>query len=285
MSAHPGIYKSEAGGRILEERYRELLAVWPVPSEHLRIPTREGETFVVASGPPDAPPVLLLHGSSANASSWLADVPAWSKHFRLYAVDMIGEPGLSAPSRPALDSDAYALWLDDVHDGLDVARASIVGVSLGGWLSLDYATRRPDRVDRLALICPGGIGRQKTGVLILALLLLPFGRRGRRRMMNLVLGTAVPPAVGADMMLISSHFRPRLGKLPVFDDDALRRLTMPVQVTVGGRDRFFDSRETQRRLERAVPHTKVRFLPDTGHLVMDQTQPVLDFLLDRVARG
>lgn len=285
MTGHPGIYKSAEGARVIEGRYRELLALWPVPNEQLRIPTREGETFVVASGPPDAPPVLLLHGSSANSSSWMADVAAWSKHFRLYAVDMIGEPGLSAPSRPALDSDAYALWLDDVLAGLDIARASVVGVSLGGWLALDYATRRPDRVDRLALTCPGGIGRQKKGVLILALLLLPFGQLGRRRTMSLVLGTSLPPAIGADVMLISSHFRPRLEALPVVDDDALRRLTMPVQVTVGGRDRFFDSRETRRRLERAVPQADVRFLPDTGHLVMDQTQPVLDFLLDPVARG
>nr|BFE80953.1 hypothetical protein GCM10020093_035540 [Planobispora longispora] len=171
-------YTSAEGARAVERRYRELLELWPVPAEHLRVPTRQGETFVVACGPPDAPPVVLLHGSGINSVMWAEATPAWSRHFRLYAVDMIGEPGLSAPSRPPLDSDAYALWLDDVLAGLGVERASFVGVSLGGWLAVDYATRRPGRAGRLALLCPGGIGGQKYGMLLVALLLQLFGRRG-----------------------------------------------------------------------------------------------------------
>src|SRR5690606_15033670 len=90
-----GIYTSQAGARAVEETYRRLLAGWPVPAEHLRVPTREGETFVVASGPPDAPPLVLLHGSGSNASMWAPDVAAWSERFRVYAVDVIGEPGRS----------------------------------------------------------------------------------------------------------------------------------------------------------------------------------------------
>lgn len=73
---------------------------------------------------------------------------------------MIGEAGLSAPSRPPLASDAYALWLDDLLRSLGLDRVSIVGVSLGGWLALDYATRRPERIERLAVLCPAGVGRQ-----------------------------------------------------------------------------------------------------------------------------
>ena len=90
------------------------------------------------------------------------DAAVWSSRFRVYAIDMIGDAGLSAPSRPPLAGDAHALWLDDVLAGLSVASASFVGMSLGGWLTLDYASPRPGRVERLALICPAGIGRQKT---------------------------------------------------------------------------------------------------------------------------
>src|SRR5512142_1466658 len=90
-----GYYRSAEGARAVERRYRALLDRWPVPNEHLRVPTREGETFVVACGPVDAPPLLLLHGSSTNAAMWINEAPAWSPHFRMYAVDVIGEPGLS----------------------------------------------------------------------------------------------------------------------------------------------------------------------------------------------
>ncbi|HTT99668.1 MAG TPA: alpha/beta hydrolase [Rhizomicrobium sp.] len=276
------IYKSERGARAVRERYLQFLDRWPVPSERMVVPTREGETFVLACGPKNAPTLLLFHGSGANATMWLGDIGEWSKHFRCYAVDMIGEPGLSAPSRPKLGGDAYALWLDDVLMGLKVKRASIIGVSLGGWLALDYATRRPDRVEKLVLVCPGGVGRQKS-VVLLALPLMFLGGWGRRRLRSFVLGDAMRDTPGMKEMadfssLVFSTFIPRRGKLPVFSDDKLRALTMPLLAVVGGRDVLLDSRQTARRLKRAVPNADVSLLPKTGHLIRDQTGPILDFL-------
>jgi pimeloyl-ACP methyl ester carboxylesterase len=277
-------YATTAGGRAVEQRYREMLRLWPVPSKQLSIPTREGNTFVVACGPTGAPPLLLLHGSAANTAMWMGDVASWAQHFRVYAVDMVGEPGFSAPSRPPLASEAYALWLDDVLSELAAPRVSIVGVSLGAWLALDYAIRRPDRVGRPALLCPGGIGRQKWGVVFAALLLMPFGRWGLHTTMRLALGGALPADTPQDrefadyLMLIHKHFRPRRERLPMFDDDALRQLRIPVMVIVGGRDRMLDSFDTRRRLERAVPHATVRLLPNAGHLLLGQSGVVLDFL-------
>jgi hypothetical protein len=60
------LYTSAEGARAVERRYREYLESWPVPSEGLRVPIREGETFVVTCGPRDAPPLVLLHRSKAN---------------------------------------------------------------------------------------------------------------------------------------------------------------------------------------------------------------------------
>ena len=55
---------------------------------------------------------------------WMNDVRTFAGQFRVYAIDMIGEAGLSAPSRPPLASDAYAVWLDEVPQGLSVDRTS-----------------------------------------------------------------------------------------------------------------------------------------------------------------
>lgn len=281
------IYATAAGRTAVEQRYREILRLWPVPSEQLTVPTREGDTFVVACGPPDAPPLLLLPGSGTNTAMWMGDVVTWAQDLRVYAVDVPGEPGLSAPSRPALASEAYALWLDDVLQELGFERMSIVGVSLGGWLALDYAIRRPEKVDRLALLCPSGIGRQKWGVLVAASVLMPFGRWGLRTTLRLAAGG--PPPVDAPhageftefLMLIHAHFRPRRERLPTFGDEALAGLHIPILVIVGGRDRMLDSAGTQRRLATAVPHADVRFLPDAGHVLVGQANVVLDFLRNR----
>jgi pimeloyl-ACP methyl ester carboxylesterase len=277
------IYKSEAGARAVEARYREFLGHWPVPSRQFSVPTRQGETFIVACGPEAAPPVLLFHGSGANSTAWLADIATWSAYFRVYAVDMIGEPGLSAPSRPPIASDAYALWLDDVMAALGLRRASIVGVSLGGWLALDYATRRSERVERLALMCPAGIGRQKK-FLLKALPLMLLGSWGTRKVREMVFGRAhAQLSPGQTRMrdfvvLIFRHFRPRMVKLPVFGDDALKRLAMPVLAIMGGKDVMLDSAETCARLARNVSQADIRFLPDARHYIPGQTATILEFL-------
>ncbi len=173
------IYKSTEGERLVLERYQTFLKYWPVPNQQVRVPTSQGETFVIISGPENAPALILLHGGMMNSSMWMGEVTAFARFFRVYCIDMIGEPGLSAPARPPLASDAYAVWLDDVLDHLAVARASILGASLGGWLALDYAIRRPERVERVAVLCPGGIGRQKVGIVFATLLSRIIRRTGK----------------------------------------------------------------------------------------------------------
>lgn len=275
------IYKSESGAGKVRRRYEELLREWPVPAEHLRVPTREGETFVVVSGPRDAPPLLLLHGSGANTTMWRGEITSWAPHFRTYAIDIIGEAGASAPSRPPLDSDRLALWLDDVLEDLGLDTISVVAASLGGWVALDYAVRRPGRITRLALLCPGGIGAQKMGWLPLALFLRFFGRRGVRQTARIATGldTELTEQVLDDVVLTFTHYKPRTERLPIFADDALRHLTMPMLVIVGARDVMLDSATTADRVRRHIPNATVQILPDAGHAILGQADAILAFLL------
>jgi pimeloyl-ACP methyl ester carboxylesterase len=281
MNSH---YRSETGRDLVQARYRELLQRWPGGTCQLRVATRQGETFVVSCGPADAPPVVMLQGSGANAAMWLPDIAAYAHRLRVYAVDVIGEPGASAPSRPPLGSAAYAEWLDDVLHGLNLERAALVGVSLGGALALDYAVRRPQRVDRLVLLAPSGIGRQRPSFLVKAVLLQLLGDRGRRRLLLSALGVrqgqAGPDdqALGEFALLVFKHFRPRLDRVPLADDTALTGLGPPTLVIAGAQDAMLDSNDTARRLSQCGPNVEMRLLPDTGHYLPGQAQAVLDFL-------
>jgi pimeloyl-ACP methyl ester carboxylesterase len=283
------VYKSAEGERAVRERYLEILKHWPVPNQQLRVPTREGETFIISCGREVAPPLLLFHGSIANSAMWIGSVAAWAERFRIYAVDIIGDAGLSAPSRPPLTSDAHALWLDDVLQALSLTRVSIAGVSLGGWLALDYAIRRPGRVESLVLVCPGGVGRVKMELVLKLMPLQMLGSWGKRKAAEIVLGRAPAnpsPAVqvfAKFMQLIHENFRVRRVKLPVFGDDALRGLNMPVFAILGGKDVLIDSDDTRRRLERNVAGVEIRYLPEAGHYIPGQTGAILEFLRKRPA--
>ncbi|WP_426750257.1 alpha/beta fold hydrolase [Myxococcus sp. Y35] len=277
------VFRSDKAAEQVEAQYRQVLDQWPVPKSELRIPTRQGSTFVLACGPEDAPPVVLLHGSQANSAAWMPDVTLWSSKFRLLAVDMIGEAGLSARVRPDLDTDAHALWLDDVFEGLGIRAARLVGTSLGGWLALDYASRRPSAVQALALICPAGIGRQKNFLLKAAPLLL-LGPWGKRKIREKVFGPA-PSELPAEMQLMADlmqtvgrAIKPRVVKLPQLTDEQLGQLDMPILTIVGGRDVLLDSRDTRVRLERSVPHAEICFIEDGYHFLPNQSQRIMEFL-------
>lgn len=274
-----GVYRSAAGRDVVQRRYREILERWPIPAEHRTITTRHGDTFVVSVGNPDAPPVVVLHGSGTNSSIWLPDATQWSGTRRVHLVDILGEAGLSAETRPPLESGCHAEWLDDVLDGIASDRAAFVGASLGGWIALDYVIRRPRRVERLALLAPGGVGGQRYGPLVGAFALMALGRR--HAAMRFVLGDAP----GLDeliefMVLIQTHHRPRRDRLPVFTDEQLRGIEVPVLAVVGGRDRMLDSHATARRLREAVPTAVVVEHPGAGHALTGDGGRIAEFLAD-----
>lgn len=277
------VFRSSKAATSIVGQYKEVLEQWPVPRTERHVPTRLGSTFVIASGSKTAPPVILLHGAQANSAAWMPDVAQWSRKFRLFAVDMIGEAGLSAPVRPDLAGDAHALWLDDVLQGLGLVRATFVGTSLGGWMALDYANRRPDAVEALALICPGGIGRQKN-FLLKALPLLLLGSWGERKIKELVFGPtpdelpeSLLPFAGL-MDRIGKAIRPRVVAMPRLTDDELARLAMPMLAIIGGRDALLDSYGTRERLARNAPHAEICFIEDGYHFLPGQTQRITDFL-------
>ncbi|MBN9451270.1 MAG: alpha/beta hydrolase [Bosea sp.] len=278
------VFRSDTDAVEVMREYRAVLDRWPVPKQEIEVLTSQGATFVLACGPETAPPVVLLHGAQANSAAWLPDIALWSNRFRLYAVDMIGEAGLSARVRPPLISDTYATWLEDVFTGLGLADAALVGTSLGGWLALDYAMQRPSRVSALALICPAGIGRQKNFLLAVAPYLL-LGAWGKRKILEKVFGP--PPkhlpvdleAISPLMERIGRAIKPRVIRIPRLSDAALDALAMPLLAIVGGRDALIDSYDTRLRLERHVPNAEVCFIEKGYHFLPDQSQQVFDFLV------
>ena len=278
-----GVYKSKTAAQQVHDQYRRYLDRWPVPSEQRLVPTREGETFVIASGPRHAPPVLLLHGTMATAAMWMREIVTWAEHFRVHALDIIGDAGLSAPSRPSLANAAHALWLEDVLAELEIQKTCVVGQSLGGWLALDFAMRRPDRVAGLVLMTPGGIADRN--ILVWALPLLLLGPWGVRKVRERIVGR-FPAAVSEEAReflrftdAIYKGMRPRTERPPTATDAQLAALTMPVLTLLGEFDVTMDSHRIKDRVENNVPAAEVRIIPGARHYLGDQVGTILDFLL------
>jgi pimeloyl-ACP methyl ester carboxylesterase len=138
-------------------------------------------------------------------------------------------------------------------------------------------------VERLALLCPAGVGRQKN-FLAVALPLMLLGPWGMAKVRELVFGPAPrTPPEGARpfielMGAVNRAIKPRVVKIPTLSDAALTALPSPMLVIVGGRDVMIDSAETRDRLARTKPDAEVVFLPDGRHFIPGQTETILAFL-------
>jgi pimeloyl-ACP methyl ester carboxylesterase len=273
------LYKTPAGEHAVMDFYDRMLDQWPVPYTAQTIPTRHGSTFVITCGDPTAPPLILLHGAGTNAAIWREDAGVYSQYYRVVAVDLLGEPGKSAPNRPAWDSPAYAEWLDEVCDTLQITRAALVGISQGAWTALKFAVYRPERVEKLVLMTPGGVVPDKRGGIAELIGLSLLGRWGMRRIVQRMFGCQpVPAGIEPIMLVIMRQFKSRFGVLPVFSDDELRRLTMPVLLLGGTDDMLRDLPQIEARLRALIPHLSAQIIPGAGHALLNTVAPVSDFL-------
>ena len=117
------------------------------------------EIFVAEAG--DGPAVLLLHGGGPGASgvsNYARNIAELAEQYRVIVPDL---PGYGRSSKGVDGTDPFGYLADNIRgvlDRLDLEKAHLVGNSYGGACALRLALDTPDRVDRMVLMGPGGIG-------------------------------------------------------------------------------------------------------------------------------
>ncbi|WP_113673366.1 alpha/beta fold hydrolase [Vallitalea guaymasensis] len=273
------IYKSDEGKALIINHYDNLIKKWPVDKEIFNVNTSFGNTFIIASGDIANKPIILLHGSSTNSVMWMGDVEKLSKTYRVYAIDIIGEPGKSDENRPDMNGDHYGKWLDEIIDALNIEKAIIIGNSLGGWMALKYATYKPEKVEKLVLLAPSGITNGKISFMFRVMPLMLLGEKGIDRLNRIVYGKEKIPEEALEFgKLIMKHYRPRMGSLPVLTDQELSKLTMPTLYMGGENDALLPTKKIADRISRIIPKAKIKVLKNTGHVLIDVVDDVVIFL-------
>ncbi|MFW5474311.1 alpha/beta fold hydrolase [Knoellia sp. CPCC 206450] len=114
------------------------------------------------------PVVVLLHAGVADRRMWAPVTASLAADHHVVAPDLRGFGGTPLPGEAYADAD------DVVHllDALGIERAAVVGASFGGRVALELATRHPDRVASLVLLCAAHRGLNVTDPVLLS-----FGER------------------------------------------------------------------------------------------------------------
>lgn len=313
---------------------RELTADdWPTPAEreyvqrqtavadhygvgidsHVLAVDGPGRVHYLEAGDPDGEPVLLLHGVSATAATWLPMVPALADEYRLVIPDRPGQ-GLSEPVdyrgrnlRPFLTA-----YLDALLDDLGIGRTHVVGNSLGGLQAFLFALDH-DRTDRLCLVGgPAGLTRdlpvaqRLLTVRGLGRLLYWLTTRGdpvettRQQLarIGVVDDSAVPDpyyelwAAGAQLPGRSRSLRSfneaagRFGRMrPLYDiTDEVLTITDPTVYIWGTEDYFFPP-DVGRPVAERMPDAAFHTLEDHGHIPFLEPTEEAERLLRRFLDG
>ena len=250
------------------------------------------------SGAKDAPAVILLHGFGASLHTWEPWAHALSTDYRVIRFDLPGF-GLTGADPTGDYGDARAVQvLIALMDRLAIARASLVGNSIGGRIAWKFAAQQPARIDKLVLISPDGFASPG----------FEYGKKARVpvlvKLMRYALPTAMvrsslAPAYGdpskltdalvtryRDLMLapgIRDAMIARMEQVMLEDPEPLlRRIQAPTLLVWGAKDAMIPIRNAADYL-RDLRDAKLVALPGLGHVPQEEApavslEPVRAFL-------
>jgi pimeloyl-ACP methyl ester carboxylesterase len=250
------------------------------------------------TGPHDARAVILLHGFGASLDTWEPWAVVLSEHYRVIRYDLPGF-GLTGPDPTGDYSDARSMAiLAALMDHLGIAKASLIGNSLGGRIAWNVAAADPDRVDRLVLISPDGFASpgfeyDKTPKLPWLLKLLPYTLPRPMLRMNLAVAYANKSRLTSaildryeDMMRAPGDRAAMLDRMRQVmlqnPEVLLRRIQAPTLLLWGEQDRMIPFSNAADYL-RDIPNAKLVPLPGLGHVPFEEAPaeslpPVMAFL-------
>jgi len=130
-----------------EQRLAKKIAV-PVKIEKIKIGKYDINYVTAGSGKP----LLLIHGGNIGWGQWYPNIAEFAKHFRVYAIDLVGAGRSSKVDFSKLDLQRDLV--DVVSEFIEKKRLgnfSVVGSSIGGWIALEL-TLTKSNVEKLVVV-------------------------------------------------------------------------------------------------------------------------------------
>jgi len=259
--------------------YGAVLTLWPVPYQEFGVSTDFGVTHIIASGPLEAKPMILLHGQDSTATSWIHNISELSRSFRVFAVDTIGDMGKSKPIRPAKNREDYTGWLNDVFDQLKIEKADLVGYSYGGFLATNFAIAHPERLNHMVMLAPGipNIGSPTLRWIHYGMPMI--SRPSRFTIKRFIHGASTKGYSAEDpvheqMIVGMTNMRHVSFIRPTFTDEDLKKIATPTLLLIGDHEIMYEPRKALERAKELIPNLRVELVTCAGHM-LNSDQPAI----------
>jgi len=289
-------FKSPVGEARYFAAYDAALGLWPVPCESIDVTTDYGQTHINACGSKDALPLVLLHGGYAGSTMWFPNIADLARRFHVLALDTIGEPGKSVPTRKNASKRDMAAWLVGVLDELGISQTHVIGLSRGGWLALNLAIHAPQRLRKIVLLSPAAsfiaLNRFFSAI-VGSVIHIPTRSVAKIALYSWVTKGFMVNEVYAEQFILGLQnwnwtmgTNGYSGVMPsVFPDEELHQIKNPILMLIGDHDRLNPPTVID-RAKQMIPQIEAEIVPCAGHLLsMEQPERVdacvLEFLTGR----
>jgi pimeloyl-ACP methyl ester carboxylesterase len=269
MSNYLSVFRSESGRKLILDAYDSIMYSTSIQYEDVYLPTRSGDTHIMVSGDVRNPPLILIHAYYASAASWYKNIGVLSQYFRVYNVDIIGDPNKSKPIKLIRLLNDFTDWFDDLLAGLKIESASFIGNSVGAFHIINYALYAPDRVKKMVLIGPAATFRQ---IMPFYLNTFPGGITGLSFLVNHAVrwienGVGFEPDFRRLFWLLLKYGKATNQVFPkVFTDDELRSIKTPTLVIYGDREVIYDCELAAIRAEQLVENLSLKIINNGNHI-------------------
>ena len=218
---------------------------------------------------------------------WAEQIRDLSRHRDVYALDAVGDAGLSTQSVAVTDHATQAAWIEDAVAGLGLPRVHVVGHSFGGALAAAFARAHPERVASMTLLEPAfTLAYPPPSTFWWATVaILPGVPRAWRDHALARIGGAddadlrTDDPTGRMIALATEHYDGHAPTPAPLSEDDLRRLSLPVYVALAERDSLAGGTRAA-QAARALPHGIVETWPNTTHSLPMQAGPALTTRLE-----
>jgi pimeloyl-ACP methyl ester carboxylesterase len=280
-----GHFRSATGEDSYLAAYRQAMTLLPTPRSTLDLETTFGRVriykFAAESADRAAIPVVLLPGRTSGVPMWASNLPDLAATRTTYALDALGDAGLSVQNRAISDAADQADWLDQALAQLPVRSVHLLGHSFGGWLAANYAVRHPERVQTLSLLDPVFVfqGLRWRVYLISLPASLPFlPRSWRTRMLSTIGGGPVQPDEPVARMIseATEHFAVKLPLPERLTGAQLRGLHMPVYAALAGRSVMHNGAHAANVARAEIPDPTIELWSDATHSLPMEQAATLD---------
>ncbi len=252
------LYKSKAGKNTILNLYNDKLRQLDIDYNEILVETQFGKTNIIITGHQDKPPLMVIHGSNGCAPIALETYPNLSKHYQVYAIDVLAQPNKSAETRLSMKNNDYGIWINELITKLKLEQVVLAGFSFGGLIILKTLIHDEKLIKKVFLAAPAYIvnGNPLKALFKVFIPMKRYMKKGNQKYLEQFLNelfSRKDPFALKFLAQVFKHFEMDFTPVPVISKNEAQKIKTPIVLIGAQKDLMFPGEKMIKRAKKIFP--------------------------------